>query len=85
VTTTSLDALRAYSLAGREYDLEGDAASVPFLGRAVELDPKFASAYWKLAVAHYDMGELEAARQDSTKAYELRDLVSKRERYAIGD
>jgi len=83
VTTSSLDALRAYSLAGREYDLEGDAASVPFLQRAVELDPKFASAYWKLAVAHYDMGELEAAREDSAKAYELRDLVSERERYVI--
>jgi serine/threonine protein kinase/tetratricopeptide (TPR) repeat protein len=83
VTTPSLDALRAYSLANSRYDLEGDAASIPFLKRAVELDPKFASAYWKLAVASYGMGELEAARDYSTKAYELRDLVSERERYAI--
>jgi len=45
VTTSSLDALRAYSLAVKKYDLEGDAASIPFLKRAVELDPKFASAY----------------------------------------
>jgi len=83
VTTSSLDALRAYSLAGSKYDAEGDAASIPFLKRAVELDPKFASAYWKLAVTSYGMGELEAARDYSTKAYELRDLVSERERYVI--
>ena len=82
-TTPSLDALRAYSLANSEYDLEGDAASIPLLKHAVELDPKFASAYWKLAVTSYGMGELEAARDYSTKAYELRDLVSERERYAI--
>ena len=80
VTTSSLDALRAYSLADKKYDLEGDAAAVPFLQRAVELDPKFASAYWKLALTHYDIGELEAARQYSQKAYELRDSVSERER-----
>ena len=83
VTTSSLDALRAYSLAVKKYDLEGDAASIPFLKRAVELDPKFASAYWKLALAHYDIGELEAAGEYSTKAYELRELVSERERYVI--
>jgi serine/threonine protein kinase len=83
VTTSSLDALKAYSLAVSKYDLEGDAASIPFLKRAVELDPEFASAYWKLAVANYDMGELEAARDYSTKAYELRDRVSERERYVI--
>ena len=79
VTTSSLDALRAYSLADKKYDLEGDAAAVPFLQRAVELDPKFASAYWKLALTHYDIGELEVARQYSQKAYELRDSVSERE------
>jgi serine/threonine protein kinase/tetratricopeptide (TPR) repeat protein len=83
VTTSSLDALRAYSLGCRRYDLEGDAASIPFLRRAVELDPKFASAYWKLAVTHYDLGELEAARNYSAKAYELRDLASEREGYVI--
>jgi serine/threonine protein kinase/tetratricopeptide (TPR) repeat protein len=83
VTTSSLDALRAYSLAVRKYNLEGDAASIPFLKRAVELDPKFASAYWKLAVAHYDIGELEAAREYSTKAYLLRASVSEKERYVI--
>ena len=59
---------------------EGDAAAAAFLQRAVELDPKFASAYWKLALTHYDIGELEAARQYSQKAYELRDSVSERER-----
>jgi eukaryotic-like serine/threonine-protein kinase len=83
VTTSSLDALKAYSLGVSKYNLEGDAASIPFLKRAVELDPQFASAYWKLAVANYDIGELEAARDYSTKAYELRDLVSERERYVI--
>jgi len=83
VTTSSLDALKAYSLASSNYDLEGDAASIPFLKRAVELDPRFASAYSKLAVTDYALGELEAARDYSSKAYELRDLVSERERYVI--
>jgi len=48
VTTPSLQALRAYSLGMKTLDTKGGTAAIPFLQRAVELDPKFAMAYARL-------------------------------------
>jgi hypothetical protein len=44
-TTTSLEALKAYSLGRKTGSAKGDTAAMPFYKRAVELDPKFAMAY----------------------------------------
>jgi DNA-binding winged helix-turn-helix (wHTH) protein/tetratricopeptide (TPR) repeat protein len=81
-TTPSLDALKAYSL-GLQKDQENDAAAIPFFKRAIELDPEFASAYASLAVCYRNMGESGMARENFSKAFELRSHVSERERLLI--
>jgi tetratricopeptide (TPR) repeat protein len=81
-TTPSLDALRAYSL-GLQTDEVNEAAAVPFLKRAIELDPDFASAYSALAVCYRNMGESGLARENFAKAFHLRDHVSERERLLV--
>ena len=44
-TTTSLEALKAFSMGGRTGRRTGDAEAIPFYNRAIELDPNFALAY----------------------------------------
>jgi eukaryotic-like serine/threonine-protein kinase len=82
-TTTSLDALNAYSTALLTWDRKGDRASLPFFEKAIELDPNFAMAYGALAAIYHNLGETELARQSTVKAYELRGRVTESERTAI--
>jgi tetratricopeptide (TPR) repeat protein len=83
VTTPSLEALQAYARGYRARWEHGDAESIPFLERAIELDPNFAQAYVHLAVSYENLGEPAAAAVYATKAYELRDRVSEREKCQI--
>ena len=84
VTTTSLDALQAFSRGRVSMMGKGDfTAAIPQLERAVRLDPNFAIAYAALATCSYDLGESAKAADYAKKAYELRDHVSERERLAI--
>jgi eukaryotic-like serine/threonine-protein kinase len=82
-TTTSLDALKQYTLALKVKDEKGDAQSLPFLKRAVELDPNFPMAYAGLATAYGPLNQPSLALQFATKAYELRDRVSEYEKLRI--
>jgi eukaryotic-like serine/threonine-protein kinase len=82
-TTSSLEALKTYSLAKATANQKGSAAAIPFFKKATELDPDFAAAYNSLAAAYLGMGEPSLALQYSTKAYQLRDRVNERERLAI--
>jgi eukaryotic-like serine/threonine-protein kinase len=50
-TTASLEALKAYSTGMKMSVSVGNAASIPFFQRAVEIDPKFATAYASLGLA----------------------------------
>ena len=84
VTTPSLDALQAYSRGRISMMGKSDfKAAVPQLERAVRLDPNFALAYSALATCYYDLGEPAKAADFAKTAYELRDRVSERERFAI--
>jgi len=47
-TTSSLEALRAYSQGLKTWNTKGEVEAIPYLKRALELDPKFASAYVSL-------------------------------------
>ena len=82
-TTSSLEALKTYSLAKATARQKGGPAAIPFFKKATELDPDFAAAYNSLASTYFGMGEPSLALQYSTKAYELRDRVNERERLAI--
>jgi serine/threonine protein kinase/DNA-binding winged helix-turn-helix (wHTH) protein/tetratricopeptide (TPR) repeat protein len=80
-TTSSLEALEAFSKA-RKVISQGDKP-IPFLKRALELDPTFGRAYASLGVVYANLGETNLAIENFNKAYELRDRVSQRERLAI--
>jgi serine/threonine protein kinase/tetratricopeptide (TPR) repeat protein len=82
-TTSSLEALQAYSEGIRMQHEKGDAASVPYYKHAVELDPNFARAYAALATRYLNLGQASLAITNSRKAHELRDRVSEREKYYI--
>ena len=83
VTTPSLEALQAWSL-GNQALLDNDLPSaVSFFRRAVEIDPNFAMAYSSLGVTYYLVGKNGGAHESITRAYELRDHASERERFFI--
>jgi tetratricopeptide (TPR) repeat protein/predicted Ser/Thr protein kinase len=82
-TTPSLEALQAYSRALRDRYSKGDAAALPLLKRAVELDPNFAMAYVALGTVYFNLSETALAVAATQKAYALRDRVSERERFRI--
>ncbi len=82
-TTSSLDALQAYSMGWKTSASSGDEAGLPFFKRAVEIDPKFAMGYASLALFYGATGESDLATQNIRKAYELRDRTSDRERFFI--
>ena len=82
-TTSSLEALQAFSLGQAEHLKTKDEAAIPHLKRAVELDPNFAMAYATLGVACTNTTRLTEAAQALKKAYELRDRASEREKLYI--
>jgi tetratricopeptide (TPR) repeat protein len=82
-TTPSLEALKAYSMGITTGRTKGDAEAIPFMKRAIELDPNFAMAYVGLGVEYANMGQASLASENTKKAYDLRDRVSDRERYRI--
>jgi len=83
VTTSSLEALKAYSQGRRMQTSQGDAAALPFYKKAVELDPNFAIALATLAVSYSNRNEIARAAENARKAYDLRDRVTERERFFI--
>jgi DNA-binding winged helix-turn-helix (wHTH) protein/Flp pilus assembly protein TadD len=83
VTTSSLEALRDYSLA-RDRSATGDWKSCEeLLTKAIALDPNFASAYNALAITYYNEYKLKQAAEFHQKAFDLRGRTSERERLLI--
>ncbi len=82
-TTPSLEALKAYSMGITTGRTKGNAEAIPFMKRAIELDPNFAMAYTGIAVDYSNLGRANLAAYNARKAYDLRDRVSERERYRI--
>ncbi|HVS83126.1 MAG TPA: protein kinase, partial [Pyrinomonadaceae bacterium] len=85
VTTSSLEALKAYSL-GAEQNVKGKYfESISSLKHAIELDPNFASAYSLLAGNYTGTNQPGLAAEAARKAFELRERVSEREKLLIAD
>ena len=77
VTTSSMEALKAYS-EGKRILEKGDAEAVPFFKRAVELDPSFAIAYAYLGISYSNLGETSLGIEALKRAYDLRERASAR-------
>ncbi len=83
-TTTSLEALQAYSLGIKSLVGRGDnAAALSFFQRATEIDPQFANAYAVLGEVYSNLGEMELAADAFQKAFSLHDKASEAERFHI--
>jgi eukaryotic-like serine/threonine-protein kinase len=82
-TTTSLEALKAFSMGTTTQRTKGDAAAIPFMKRALELDPNFAAAYAGLGIEYANLGQASLSAENIKKAYALRDRVSEHEKYRI--
>ncbi len=82
-TTSSLEALKAYSggmLARRD---KGDEIAEPFFKQAINLDPNFAIAYAELGQVNFNTGNRVLGAEYTQKAYDLRDRASELERFYI--
>ncbi len=82
-TTPSLEALQAFSMGKKISLAQGINASLPFYKGAVELDPNFARAYLALGLSYENVNQPGLAAENTRKAYELRDKVTEREKFAI--
>jgi serine/threonine protein kinase/tetratricopeptide (TPR) repeat protein len=82
-TTSSLEALKAYSLGMQARANKGEETAAPFFKQAVTLDPNFAIAYAVLGQVETNLGERGLGSEYTRKAYELRDRASDLEKFYI--
>jgi eukaryotic-like serine/threonine-protein kinase len=82
-TTSSLEALKAYSLGIKALSEKGPAAALPYDQRAIELDPNFAMGYRAVGLGYAFLGQTERTSEYVTKAFQLREHASEREKLAI--
>jgi len=82
-TTSSLEALKEFSLGKKVYNDKGLAASLPYYQRAIELDPNFAMVFRSLGGIYITIGEEGRGREYFTKAFQLRERASEREKLTI--
>ena len=82
-TTSSLDALKAYSLGLERANKGAYPAAVPFYQRAVEIDPNFAQAYQALAREQLNTSYSDLVAEAASKAYELRERTTENEKFRI--
>ena len=82
-TTSSLEALQAFSRGQAEHQSLNDDRAIPHLKRAIELDPNFAMAYGTLGVCYNNLGARGLSNEVLRKAFDLRDRASEREKFYI--
>jgi serine/threonine protein kinase/tetratricopeptide (TPR) repeat protein len=84
-TTSSLEALKAFSMGNEKRSRESELASLPFFKRAVELDPNFAMAHARLGAVYANLDEDTLAEENARKAFDLRERTSEPEKFYITD
>jgi class 3 adenylate cyclase/tetratricopeptide (TPR) repeat protein len=82
-TTSSLEALKVFSQGRKAEREKGAAAALPNDQHAIELDPTFAMGYKALGSDYTTLSEPGRASEYFTKAFQLREHASEREKLAI--
>jgi serine/threonine protein kinase/tetratricopeptide (TPR) repeat protein len=81
-TTSSLEALKEYSL-GRVQNAKRGVEGLAYAQRAIQIDPNFAMGHNAVGSYYYNLAQLERAAEYFTRAFELREHASERERLEI--
>jgi len=82
-TTSSLEALQAFSLGEAERGKGNEFASIPFFKHAIELDPNFAIAYAHLGQVYINNGQEDLGIERTKQAFERRERTSEVEKLYI--
>ena len=82
-TTSSFEALKAYSAGRIATYARGARAAIPHFQEAIAIDPQFAMAHAQLGFMAWNMGQTDLGAKEVRIAYELRDSVSDREKRFI--
>jgi eukaryotic-like serine/threonine-protein kinase len=82
-TTSSLEALKEFSLGEAAHSRFNEEEAIPHLKRAVELDPNFAMAMAVLGVSYSNSGDRKDSLACLQKAFDLKDRASEREKFYI--
>jgi serine/threonine protein kinase/tetratricopeptide (TPR) repeat protein len=82
-TTSSLEALKAYTLGDAKHNVGDELASVPLYRRAIELDPNFAMACARLGTVYGNLNQSGLAEEYRKKAFDLRNRASELENLYI--
>ncbi len=82
-TTPSLDAWEAYAAGWKLQRSKGAIAALPLVKRATEIDPQFAMAHALLGRVYNNLDEYDLAAQSLSRAWELRQRLSDREKFFI--
>jgi DNA-binding winged helix-turn-helix (wHTH) protein/tetratricopeptide (TPR) repeat protein len=82
-TTSSLEALKEYSVGIKTFNEQGASEALPYHQRAIQLDPNFALGYWAVGDDYGSLAEIGRAGEYFTKAFQLRTRASERERLTI--
>jgi serine/threonine protein kinase/tetratricopeptide (TPR) repeat protein len=82
-TTSSLEALKAFSLGETERAKGSEFAAIPLYKHAIELDPNFAIAYARVGQAYANTGQVGPAIENTKQAFERRERTSEVEKLYI--
>jgi eukaryotic-like serine/threonine-protein kinase len=82
-TTSSLEALKAFSLGRKAEREKGAAVALHYDQHAIEMDPNFAMGFKAVGSDYTTLSELGRASEYFTKAFQLREHASEREKLSI--
>ncbi|MFI5072149.1 MAG: protein kinase [Terriglobales bacterium] len=82
-TTSSLEALKNFTLGDAKHSAGADFDAIPFYKHAIELDPNFAMAYARLGTIYSNLNQMDVSEQYRKKAFDLKDRASELERFYI--
>jgi eukaryotic-like serine/threonine-protein kinase len=82
-TTSSIEALKSFSLGEAERENGNEYNAIPFYKHAIELDPNFAVAYARMGQSYFNIGETALGEENTKKAFERRDRGSELEKLYI--
>ena len=83
VTTSSIEAYRLYAEGVNLHERSRTAEAVVLFEKAIAIDPSFAVAYTKLAVAENNLGHFDRRDKYGALALKLADRLTPRERFYI--